>query len=885
MAFKPRTNIFSKLRGKDESFGAAKLLDDTTMHDSSNVSAIVSTGNESVNSETSILLPDKSILGGLANSTRDEHDLEITEIRDVSSPKRPYQAARCQQLALTKSEQEPEAINTHQSIIIDQQDSRLALNGGEKHRKNPTSNLSLVDDSASSNDVLLEAFNNTQRICLSLKKELQKQTGENDKLKESLKAFEDERKLLTSRFHIFKETLDTLAERNSSLVSQKSLDDVKVKDLKESLISLQKRIAKCRSDITTLSDTIEKLNKLKEQSDSELQKRNKELEYVRKQLNDCSGQLSEEKIKSNGFLQELTKLRQDLTNMLSIDLNKFHTMHYQDLDKWRKENLENMRAILDSQTGIICTKLDESTTPNIDQIRILIQDFVHDIFKEKNTSEIKMTGSLATLVERIEKRINCDGSNLKQLMNSVDSKVDCLKSDILASAEKCKQEFRLSADDGRLSIGSIYTKLEKFESEIRQSENLRNELDGLRIKYAELQQENKNTVTSLRKNDTDLKCFETEIQNNKTLLGMKEVKLKETQIKLEDAMKKLQEYEKDNLRKEETQKSSFSNYENKLTSQLEISKALTSENEVLKQTIKQLEDSKQQFEKEISRRLDKVHKVNDQLQKLNVEVVQLKAHELELEEENRSVRKMLDEGKLSINETSSEINDLKRQLIEIKAEKQDVIAENLDLRDKLEESLTSLQRYKRKKMKLTDSKYFNEDSDKCIYNDKLTDGKIEQIPLNQAIESSNQHNTEKLNSIKNGQFQENSKVSKHHHVMIADTNSKISQVVSSSVQSSSTVPNRELHERSQSDSKKESIRKTEVNSIISKDEETDEFDLSSSPNDDLELTNPSPIQIRPQKSDDRGVNRCMKPPNFPLRKKILLLDDEESIVKRKRRRK
>ena len=81
-------------------------------------------------------------------------------------------------------------------------------------------------------------------------------------------------------------------------------------------------------------------------------------------------------------------------------------------------------------------------------------------------------------------------------------------------------------------------------------------------------------------------------------------------------------------------------------------------------------------------------------------------------------------------------------------------------------------------------------------------------------------------------------------------------------------------------------KSTKVNSSKEASKLNDEFDLSSSSNDDLELTNPSPIQIRPVKGKIKKGSNSMKPP-ISSRKKLLLVEDDDQPLKisKKRRRK
>ena len=73
-------------------------------------------------------------------------------------------------------------------------------------------------------------------------------------------------------------------------------------------------------------------------------------------------------------------------------------------------------------------------------------------------------------------------------------------------------------------------------------------------------------------------------------------------------------------------------------------------------------------------------------------------------------------------------------------------------------------------------------------------------------------------------------------------------------------------------SKKPPPVETSVKSPASKTGNYDEFHLSSSLNDDLELTNPSPIQIKPLRAK-RGSSVVRT--SMATKKKLLLSDDDD----------
>lgn len=66
----------------------------------------------------------------------------------------------------------------------------------------------------------------------------------------------------------------------------------------------------------SLNGTINEVGKHKKDADTELLKRGKEIEYLKRELDDCSGQLSEEKIKNSSLVQEIGKNREQLTKKM-----------------------------------------------------------------------------------------------------------------------------------------------------------------------------------------------------------------------------------------------------------------------------------------------------------------------------------------------------------------------------------------------------------------------------------------------------------------------------------------------------------------------------------------------------------------------------------------
>ena len=195
----------------------------------------------------------------------------------------------------------------------DPNDSETTLKDSKMHEYTMTNgkaplHTSINNSSTSSNDVLLEAFTNTQRICSNLKQELQKQQQDNAKLKVRLQSYASNSDKINEKVGKYKSCLETLQERIATLTSHKNNQETKLKDLRQNHQLYQRRISGFKTSIENLNKTINDLGKNKKEADAELMKKGKEIEYLKRELDDCSGQLSEEKIKNSSLIQEMEKI-------------------------------------------------------------------------------------------------------------------------------------------------------------------------------------------------------------------------------------------------------------------------------------------------------------------------------------------------------------------------------------------------------------------------------------------------------------------------------------------------------------------------------------------------------------------------------------------------
>ncbi|QLQ80990.1 hypothetical protein HG537_0E03450 [Torulaspora globosa] len=805
MGFKPRSNIFSKLRIKE---AGVHVDDSLTDADSSLSEDVLVQSNNGRSDHLSTTVVDDS---GLQNThtkfqlgcstpkgskkpgtgkveTRDEFDLEITEVRDVLTRN-----------DLTVKPGDDEFSDSPSAKTIGSHE-RTTIAGA----KTKAEEAQCAD--TSSNDVLLEAFNNTQKICSNLKQELQRQQSENSKLKSQIHSYQVDNDKLSTKFAEMRQLLTDLSDKSVALSAQKGVTDANLEEIKGDYERLKKKVEKYRGDIAELKVNLSGLQILKSNSDAELSNRAKEIDYLKRELNDRSGQLSEEKLKNSSLIQEIGKTRDglkeffsrlfadgqvelsskfdtigtDVITKIKLDLDSSLKNHTAESEKTLKDNLSNLSASLQTallQSGsqsaeklsVQLGKVQEQIVNHAtEQIQGNQRDLLGKLSEKLASQDVHMEGDLQKVYDKQQNLIESNCQLLEQFQE-LTRNFDCYRSRLTKSEE---YESRLSGLQSQITslnlqkgqaLSSLGVKEAQYEDLMKQIELQNSELS----KCKDLENKLRAKVDSLVE---DLGLMKNRCSN-----------LTEENITLK------------------------ANSENKIIVQGELLKGLQSENESLKQRNKQLDDMRKQFETDNTSHLDKTQRLNDHLQKLNVEMVQLKAHELELEEANRKMKYQLEQDKTSYEEATDEFKRLRQRVIVLEGEKQDNVREKIELQDKNEELRESI--------------------------------KILKQNLN--------------------------KLQKPEHQNVTQDPQKIVQR-----QDNEEDRNREVIISSNQTAKKDCSKPDKPAN------ENDEFDLSSSLNDDLELTNPSPIQVKPLKTK-RGKSKSMKPPNYS-RKKLLLPDEDES---------
>ncbi|EDO18672.1 hypothetical protein Kpol_1055p27 [Vanderwaltozyma polyspora DSM 70294] len=817
MAFKPRTNIFSKLRVREpEHSGGDTSINGEEGEEGEENSSIIenlfmSTGHphegESTEGSTVISknnnldeLSDKKVLGraSLQSSTPKsahrmkedfEDELEITEVRNVSPIKK--------NISSRSSE-----------FLAKQLDNDKATNDRFESTE------------ASSNDVLLEAFTNTQKICSSLKQELSKQQQENSKLKLHVKSYDNESKKILEKFTDYKKSLTLLEEKSKWLLEQKKINDTKFQDLKRSNKAVTEKLTNCKNDVDNLKVSLIKMKNSKAEVENEIARKVKEIEYLKKELDNCSGQLSEEKIKNSSLLMEFSRLRDHSSKQLDETAKKMNELYNNMVGYLETELSKRINDKLDSSNEKILEKIDVNKLETVILYESQMSQYEQH-FKQFEATEMKA-------LENIQSVYKANSENLKVTLTSsvteVSESIESLK-DKMISHENLSIE----------KVDNLSVELSQFKNQVFDCKEYDSKINSLSQEISDLKLQKTQTLSLLGTKEAEFeeaskKLIEQTAQLEKYIISNDTMT---TSIKNLGNELKEAEINIDRLKDEE--KVNLSNYENKIAAHTAISNTLNSENEMLKKRIAQLEEASTTIQEENTKKKDRYQKINDQLNKLNVEVVQLKAHELELEEENRRLKTKFEEERNGYEETYNEVKRYKQKIILLESDKQEIVSEKLELQDSIEQLKKTIDHLKKENLK--------KEKINTINNDLKTNG---------------EKHPEISENFKNPYVSLNIKDAES----LSDTKSQ--KIISSQYTS--------FPQRQQS-------------KLNKKDEEgNDEFDLSSSMNDDLEMTMPSPVAIK-QVRNSRNCSQLKKATIKHSRKKLLIPDDDVGMKSNNKKRK
>ncbi|CCE62814.1 hypothetical protein TPHA_0D01750 [Tetrapisispora phaffii CBS 4417] len=855
VAFKPRTNIFSRLSLRDQNEQSTNLNDiseakrkdeikgnlnsvNETFYGSNSEhssqmfsSAILSPDNTNATEDTTGNIMDKkaikdnkdiSVAPSISNKKFDESEedeLEITEVRNLTPTNMFY----------------PDTANNYPEDTSTVVDKKLtSINTGAKNTDTNYNNHSLE---TSSNDVLLDAFNNTQKICSVLKIELQNAQQDNKKLKNKIQATDEETNKLASKFAEYKKKICDLEQKIKWFDEQKNHNDNKLHDLKKTNQLVVAKINDLKTNYESIGVTVSNLKRSKMMTETELNKKNKEIEYLQKELDDCSGQLSEEKIRNNNLILEFNTIKTQNTEInesMKKNFNEFDSMLKTFINErfinCLKDESSNTKEEILKTFEIKLKENENNIKQNYQDDVVILKEFCktenNNIINSINSSfSNTVSDSSSTLEKSIMQNIH--NGNDKVIENSNNMK-------------NCIDEVKIQLVEDRNQINAEISKFSSLMSEYKEFEK---KLETVSQENTELKIQKTQLLTSIGTKEAQYEELLNQVGNLKlstTTLEENEKCLKDQTEKL---LEKVSEYEKSIERLKNLESNSSANYENKLASQVTISNTLTSENDMLKNMVKRLEESKEQLSHENNKKFENHQKLLDQVSELNIELVHLKAGELELKEENYTLKKTIENNKSNFEENSSSVKRFQQKIIELESDKQEYMSEKLDLLDKIEEKENRI-------LKLAN------------------EVKVLEKETNQ------------LKNYKNAQSnmsRPNATTSKPNNIQKRDTKTLEGEKDSLLL---SQLENTTNKKRKKTIAKEKLIIQEEPkeDNII---KSYDNFDLSSSLNDDLEMIFPSQVELKINKKPNQRNNSHYTHDPYPnTRKKMLLSDDFTSKLEK-----
>lgn len=227
-----------------------------------------------------------------------------------------------------------------------------------------------------SNDVLLEAFTNTQKICSNLKSQLLKEQRENERLKKMLNDFEETNQKTGKKINEYKSLFESLNEKLSVLSHQKIQNEKSLKDFVTFQEEQKSKLDKSQIEIESLKSKLNEGKNILDVLKNDLMQKSSEIDFLKKELDECSGLLSEEKIKSNKINQTIENKNNDLVHYL--DKNITNQQNLMD-ELFMQVSTNNLKKLL-QRLDIALTKTQSFVESKSSDILVKIQEYVILIF-------------------------------------------------------------------------------------------------------------------------------------------------------------------------------------------------------------------------------------------------------------------------------------------------------------------------------------------------------------------------------------------------------------------------------------------------------------------------------------------------------------------------
>ncbi|SCU87959.1 LADA_0E07294g1_1 [Lachancea dasiensis] len=667
--FKPRSNIFSKLRNKDPEADSDTNTDNGVLDADWGYSQERTSNMDGVDSrflthETNISIANestpktKSLTG--KNKGFEEEELEITEVRNVN--------------------------------VAHQHDERKHEIPGGKNRALHEQLLKVKNvmesSDTSTNEVLLEAFNNTQRICSNLKSELQRLKSENQQQSRLVSNYKAEIMNIEGKVGQYRQLLASIETKSVDLQKQKQTSEEQLLKLRSDYDELVERLHNYTKDSGSIRKLLEETRSTQKRSDAEIAKRLKELEYLKKELNNSSGLLSEEKLKNRDLMQELKKFREYSNVLLDKTLKK--------MDQDIRKELSSISISVKSTNSKNSTLVQEDLQRFLVSLRAaIVEDFKNEnqVFNEQANQNFVQ--GLATLKKALEDGLTFDRNSTKN-ENAKINRVEFLLDDFAKKLERSLPKESSSKTSGALMsnlhdsvkdvqevVNAVNDKLYQYSKQLTLISTHEQKIDGLHEKLHAVALQKSEAVLLIKARNTEIEELNSQLSTKSNSVGRLAEEGKELNLKVLGLERVVEAKAQEMSKMEQELQMTRVNCDNKLTAQNEILKLVTGERDRLQAEVGMFNQLKDEVEREKMCAKSKAKKINDQVQNLNVEVIQLKARELELDEENRKLKNTVEQLNLDSRESGDQVLGLKQKVVRLENEKNTGASENLDHQDKI----------------------------------------------------------------------------------------------------------------------------------------------------------------------------------------------------------
>lgn len=239
---------------------------------------------------------------GIYENKNNSDDLEITEVRLLDGENTVVAEKSLEGIDNTDTIQPPPPppiTTTVQAIAPMKKSGTEPGNTAKPLKYKIGTPLDSVLQQENSNDVLLAAFTNTQRICSSLKSQLSDQEKENSKLKSEITEYESKFNNINEKLVNYKTMLSSLKQNLNEATLWKKSHERTIQEYKTMQETINRKLKILQDELEEIRPKLSKTNETIKDYENDMYKKNGEIEYLKRELDETSGLLSEEKIKNN----------------------------------------------------------------------------------------------------------------------------------------------------------------------------------------------------------------------------------------------------------------------------------------------------------------------------------------------------------------------------------------------------------------------------------------------------------------------------------------------------------------------------------------------------------------------------------------------------------